>query len=31
MAAVDGIASPHPARNPEDPFSGHQNAIEELV
>jgi hypothetical protein len=31
MAAVDGIASPHLARDPEDPFSGHQSAIKEMV
>jgi len=31
MAAVDGIATPYLARDPEDPFSGHQSAIEEMV
>jgi hypothetical protein len=31
MAAVDGIAAPHPARDPEDPFSGHQSTIKEMV
>jgi hypothetical protein len=31
MAGVDGMASPHPARDAEDPFSGHQNAIKEMV
>lgn len=31
MAAADGMASPHPARDPEDPFSRHHNAIKEMV
>jgi hypothetical protein len=31
MAAVDGIAAPHPARDPEDPFSEHQSTIKEIV
>jgi hypothetical protein len=31
MAAVDGMALPYLARDPEDTFSGHQNAIEEMV
>jgi hypothetical protein len=31
VAAADGMASPHPARDPEGPFSGHQNAIKEMV
>ena len=31
MAAADRLASPRPARDQEDPFSGHQNAIEEMV
>jgi len=31
MAAVDATASRHPARDLEDPFSGHQSAIKEMV
>jgi hypothetical protein len=30
MAAVDGMASPHPARDPEDRFSEFQHHIEEM-
>ena len=31
MAAVDGMALRYPARDLEDPFSGYQNAFEEMV
>jgi hypothetical protein len=31
MAAADRLASTHPARDQEDPFSEYQNAIEEMV
>jgi hypothetical protein len=31
MAAVDGMASPHPARDPEDRFSEFHNDIHEMV
>jgi hypothetical protein len=31
MAAVDGMASPHPARDPEDRFAEFHNDIHEMV
>jgi hypothetical protein len=31
IAAVDGMALSYPVLYLEDPFSGHQNAIEEMV
>ena len=31
MAAADGLASPHPARDQEDLFPWYQSAIEEIV
>jgi hypothetical protein len=31
MAAVDGMASPHPARDPEDRFSEFQHHINDML
>jgi len=31
MATMNSMVSPHPARDPEDPFSGYQNVIKEMV
>jgi len=31
MAVVDVVASPHPARDPEDPFSGYQNNLKKSL